>query len=117
MKNNMGIESIKLTREASKAVRPHCAILLVRAPCAAAVTAAMIFFWFGQMIAWTFAIMMMPSRPPIRALGARSPLHVHLNVEDNTGQHGDRGSMAEPVESRGHQLGYHDIFLWDHLGS
>ena len=45
MKNSMGIDSIKLTREANKAVRPHCAISAgAGVPCAAAVTAAMIFF-------------------------------------------------------------------------
>lgn len=51
MKNNMGIESMKFTREASKAVRPHCAISGgAGVPCAAAVTAAIIFFWFGQIM-------------------------------------------------------------------
>ncbi len=51
MKNSMGIESMKFTREASKAVRPHCAISGgAGVPCAAAVTAAMIFFWFGQIM-------------------------------------------------------------------
>ena len=52
MKKSMGIESMKLIREANKAVRPHCAISAgAGVPCAAAVTAAMIFFWFGQMTA------------------------------------------------------------------
>src|SRR5687767_15218894 len=45
MKKSMGIESRKLTRDANKAVRPHCAISAgAGVPCAAAVTAAMIFF-------------------------------------------------------------------------
>jgi len=45
MKKSMGIESRKFTRDANKAVRPHCAMSAgAGVPCAAAVTAAMIFF-------------------------------------------------------------------------
>ena len=74
MKNSMGIESMKFTREASKAVRPHCAISGgAGVPCAAAVTAAMIFFLFGQIMPWTLPIMMIPSNPPIARATAPVP--------------------------------------------
>jgi hypothetical protein len=66
MNNSMGIDNMKLTREARSAVRPHWAISAgAGVPWAAAVTAAIIRRWFGQIIAWTLAIMMMPNRPPI----------------------------------------------------
>ena len=45
MKNNIGIESKKLIRDANRAVRPHCAISGgAGVPWAAAATAAMTFF-------------------------------------------------------------------------
>ena len=62
MNNSMGIDNMKLTREARSAVRPHWAISAgAGVPWAAAVTAAIILLWFGQIIAWTLAIMMIPN--------------------------------------------------------
>ena len=52
MNNSMGIDNIKLTREARSAVRPHWAISGgAGVPWAAAVTAAIILRWFGQITA------------------------------------------------------------------
>jgi len=73
MKNSIGIDSRKLTREASRALRPQPAISGGAGVPAVAVfdTAAMIFFWFGQMISQTFRNMMMPSTPPMPSAIAR----------------------------------------------
>src|SRR5262245_45611095 len=74
MNSSMGIDNIKLTRDASSAVRPHWAISAgAGVPWAAAVTAAIILRWFGQMTAWTLAIMIMPNNPPIPSATAPVP--------------------------------------------
>src|SRR5262245_18915216 len=74
MNNSMGIDNMKLTREARSAVRPHWAISAgAGVPWAAAVTAAIILFWFGHITAWTLAIMMIPKSPPIPSAIAPVP--------------------------------------------